>query len=89
MEQQIRKVKEDYDKLQQKINEFDFAKNTEMEEMRIKLEDSHFYQIENLKAAYNTQVSVLTTFSKAFHQIVPGATERDQRPPLADCIEIA
>jgi hypothetical protein len=27
--------------------------------MRIKLEDSHFYQIENLKAAYNTQFQVL------------------------------
>jgi hypothetical protein len=31
VEQQIRKVKEDYDKLQGKLNEFDFAKNAEME----------------------------------------------------------
>lgn len=58
-EKEARRVKEENEMVKQRLIQQEKEKIKEQEELRHKLEQSNAYQIENLKTAFNTQVSIL------------------------------
>ena len=59
LEKETNRLKEENDDLKDRVIQTERDKTKELEELRIKLESSSIYQIENLKTAFNTQLNIL------------------------------
>ncbi|CAK66170.1 unnamed protein product (macronuclear) [Paramecium tetraurelia] len=60
LDKDLRRARDDIEQFKQRQLALEKEKFTQLEDLKNKLEASNSYQISNLKAAYNTQISVLT-----------------------------